>query len=252
MIEYFSTKDFESKLVPGVRFKLRKASKGRRSSFNLKESALLARRTDLQKRLAPIQDEIRQAEDAAKLEPCSCSHALDGDIVAAKKQDIDRLNTAMNGRDGWTKVELIDGCHNAVTKRCLIDGCNCRKAKPDPAVGDYSKYQEVMSELLRVTDEIGLAQARYFVSEVQGLKVDGQDATIDSLIESGPEGLAEEVSAEVQKLLNLTLDESLAFQQPTTGGAAVASSESSTAQPTAIPASGASSTGSAVVASSQS
>lgn len=214
MFEYFSAEVFNSTICPEVSFRLRKMSKGRRTSFNLKVAALLDKKNKLQQALLPISEEITRAEEQARHEPCSCQHALDPSLVSARLEEIKRINPNV-------ALDVVDACHSSITRRCMVEKCGCREPKPDPAIGGYEAYRDIMEKLINLeTDELGVERLRFFVASVQGLKIDGQEATVDALIEDGPEALIDEVSSALGKLLALTPEEALGFRQPTTGDAA--------------------------------
>lgn len=243
MTDYFSVSEYKSKLLPGVSFKLRKMSKGRRSSFNLSVATLMSKRAELQKTLVPINEEITRAEEAAKLEPCSCSH--EKSLPESKLAELDKVNAQLE-----IKIEVLDGCHSSTTKRCMVDGCACRKPKPDPAIGGFDRYQEIVSQIIDMDNgNLAMARIRFFVSEVQGLNLDGKPANVELLISDGPEPLVDEVSEAINHLLTLSTDELLGFPAPTTGGAPVVRQEPTTDQPNAAPASQADTTGSATASS---
>ena len=217
MLEYFSIEQYESKICPGVVVELKKLSKGRRSSFNLRIAEKLARKSDLQRQLLPVSEEITRAEEAAKSEPCTCAHMLNPDLVTDKLAEIKRQFGPS------VSIEIVDQCHSSITRRCMVEGCNCREPKPDEAIGGYEKYRTIMDKLVSLeTDEIGVERLKFFVAKVQGLKIDGRDLlTGEDLIEYAPEALTDEVSGEISRLLTMTAEEALGFKPPITGGAAV-------------------------------
>lgn len=221
MLSYESTVVFKSLVAPEVSYKLRKASHKRRTKLNLDAAKIFSKINDLQRQLAPINEEINRAEEAAKIESCECKHSLDPsdpEIVKLITRVAD-LNKDLKLED---QIVLENVCHKSDTRACLIASCSCRKPNPDPAIGDYAKKAEVFSQLVSVMeDELYPIYIRWGVTVIQGLKIDGVDATVDTLIEDGPEALIPELGAEIQRLIRLTPEESLGFKSPTTSGAPV-------------------------------
>lgn len=197
---YSTTETFESKIAPGVVYKLKKMSHGRRMKLNEKASSIFAQIDELQRQLIPIDEEIKRAEDEAKIEPCSCSH-----------ED-----------------------HEEETKRCKTPGCKCREPKPDPEIGGYEKKLKLQVEVMDVV--IGKLYPEYIkwgIADIQGLNIDGKPATVDSLIEDAPEALVAEVGEEIQRLIRLSPDEVMGFKQPTISDGQVVGLTTDTTAPSA-------------------
>lgn len=194
-MEYTSTIDFESKLIPGVSFKLKKISHGRRIELNQKTAEAFAKIAEIQRELTPVQEDIDRAEAAAKLEPCSCTHPID---AGAKD------------------------CHNDKTLRCTVAGCACREPKPDAEIGSYPKKYELEGKIYEsVVTDLYPIYSKWGVVSIDGLVLDGAPATMDSILSIGPEGLVPELGEEVQRILKLTPEETLGFKLPTTLGGQV-------------------------------
>lgn len=207
MVKYTSTIKFESKLVPGVSFHLRKISHARRIKLNELAAAVYAKMGDINRELAPVMDEIKRAEAAAVIEPCTCDHSADE--------------------------------HDNEHKYCTHTGCTCRHPKPNQEVGDYAKRLELESRLWVVmSNELYPIIIRWGVLKIEGLEIDGQPATTDLLIEEGPSSinsvdLVEEVGAEIQRMLSLSTDEVMGFAQPITSAGQADGQTTSTIAPAA-------------------
>lgn len=220
-INYLTTSEFQSKLLPGLSYGLRKLSHGRRVKLSLAAARPIARISELQKSLVPVMEEIQRAEDAAKVEPCQCNHPMEGSTVESKKAAIAEMNEKVVAKGG-KPIELVEGTHSSATKRCLVDGCPCRKPMPDEALGGYAKHQELISQIIEVEDrDLMPIYITSLVNTIQGLELDGQPATASTLLEDGPEFLIDELATEIQRLMKLTPDEAMGFKLPTTSDAAV-------------------------------
>lgn len=220
-MNYSDTSPFESKLAPGVKFVLRKMSHGRRVKLNKAIAPMVAKGRDINQQLAPINEEIQRAEDAAKIEPCSCKHPVTTDypVVAKWLGDIARANESIEDEDA--KIELLEVCHAAASKRCIVPGCDCRRAKPENNA--YAERERLLTEDRAVVDdEIHPAYLHWGVKEISGMTINDEPATVDSLLADGPEGLVNEIVVELQRLIRLSPEEQLAFNTPTTSGAPVA------------------------------
>jgi hypothetical protein len=216
-MNYSTTEQFESKLAPGVRYKLRKMSHGRRIKLNAQTAPTIEKMIAFQREVEPLQEELKSAEEAAKLAPCTCQHGtslIDGPPETAKD------------------------CHAPETGRCSVEGCDCRKPEYDPE--KWQRFWEVREKQLELSkNELNPAYVRWGVQSVEGLEIDEEAATVESLIESAPEALVQELADEITRLIKMTAEEQLAFKSPTTldaqvdgqtqiSSAPVASSSSST------------------------
>ena len=223
MTNYLSITKFESKVAPGVIYTIRKMSHGRRVKLNIAAAAQISKVSELQRKLVPISEEIQRAEEAAKNEPCQCKHSLDP-ADPAINEALGRIANINKGQleDGKKIIEVVDVCHSALTKRCMVNSCNCRKPMPDEGIGGYDARQDVIQKIIETEDrELTPMYIKYLVTDIQGLQIDGVDATADSLLENAHESLVEELSKEIQRIVKLTPDEALGFKPPITSDAAV-------------------------------
>jgi len=195
---YFSTAPFESKLVPGVKFTLRKISQGRRVDLGMQLASVEAKAAELERERQPLLDKIKEAEDAAAIEPCSCDHAEDQ--------------------------------HLAETKRCTVADCECRKPVIDREDQERINALDVKQFFL-VQNEFTPIYIRWGVKKIEGLEIDEQPATVESLIEAGPEPLVNEVRNEIVRLTRMTAEEALSFKSPTTSDAQVGTATNNSSAP---------------------
>lgn len=226
MIEYVSTAQFESKLVPGVSYKLNKMSHQRRMKLNHDAAGVFAEINEIQRQADVIQEEIDKAEKAAKIEPCTCNHLPEP------------------GRD----------CHDSKTGRCTVPNpayeaaedkkgieefipnrrCPCRQPKPDPEIGTYETRDRLLDKVYEVIiEKLYPIYVSWGVKDVQGLKINGLDADTTALLTDGPEFLVSEVGSEIQRLMKLSPDEVMAFKSPTISGAQTDGETTSTHAPIA-------------------
>src|SRR6202044_2341976 len=133
-------------------------------------------------------DRMQEAEEIAKIEPCSCDHA--------------------------------DDQHANETNRCTVEGCACRKPVIDPA--DLERIQELdVKQLTLIVNDFSPIYARWGIKTIEGLEIDGQPATVDTLLSDGPEPLVNEVVNEIIRLTRMSAEETLAFKSPSTSDAQV-------------------------------
>lgn len=185
---YTSTIPFESTLAPGLVFQLRKMSYGRRKQHNLDVAEVDAELRELDRQIQPLLEEIKRAEEAAKIEPCICEHAANQ--------------------------------HDEKTGRCLgPGGCKCREPKPaGDAYAEWIKLIQQREEL--IIDELAPFRIRWAVESIDG-EIDGKPATVDSFLAKMPDDIVGELHREIERVMKLSLDEQLGFKSPTTSAAAV-------------------------------
>ncbi len=58
-----------------------------------------------------------------------------------------------------------------------------------------------------LANELEQLYLRWGLAKIEGLRIDGEEATVESLIERGPEGLAREIAAAVRGQLGLSEEE---------------------------------------------
>lgn len=220
---YLSTAEFKSQIVPGLTYKLHKMSHGRRVAINIAAAPILSKISELQRKLVPIKEELQRADEAAKAEPCQCNHPLDATSpsVLAKAKEIEDFNVRVLA-SGGTAVTLVDVCHSSITRRCLINGCPCRKPMADETIGDYAAYQNIIQQIIDIEDnELEPLYILHAVKSLQGLQINGVDATPQMLLDEAHESLVTELAAEVQRIIKLSPREAMGFKSPTTSDAAV-------------------------------
>ncbi len=198
-MNYASTDIFESKLVPGVKYKLRKMSHGRRMEYNERGAGVFQKLLEIDREREPLLEEIRRSENAAKISPCSCSH------------DAEK--------------------HSAETGRCLEPGCDCRH----PQLTDEARRLADlnMKSFQLIVDELYPLRIRWGVASIEGLDIDGKPATVDALLEAMPDAVIAELAGEIDRLMKLSPEEQLAFRSPGTSAAPVAGQTQSTSAATA-------------------
>ena len=184
-VQYFSTTTYNLKTVPGVTLTLKKMSHGRRMTLNASASVIFKKIDDIQKQMEPIEENIKEAESAARIEPCICTHDK--------------------------------SAHDTDTGRCSAKGCECREPKPDSEIGGYEKRAELQVQIYEILlYELYPVYLRWGVSGIQGLSIDGSDATVESFIAEMPDAVVNEVGAEIQRLIKMTTDEAMGFKLPST------------------------------------
>lgn len=193
-----STKIFESKLYPGVSYKLRRMLHSRRVEFNLATVDFFSRIYDIQLEINPIEEEIKKAEEIARTEPCTCDSKL-----------------------------VLTHEHEEKTGRCQSPGCHCREPKLDEAFGGYKKLVDLNNKIMEIiSNELYPAYIQWGVLQVRGLNLADDDdneveITLDNFLLYAPEDMVSEVAQEVRKMTSLTPDEVVGFKPPTTSGAQV-------------------------------
>jgi hypothetical protein len=203
-MNYSTTESFESKLVPGVKYTLRKMSHGRRLKLNTVTAPILDKAIAIQREYEPLLEDLKAVEDAAKLLPCTCEHDLNPE------------------KDS----------HLPDNNRCTVEGCDCRK--PDYDMEKFKKVSELRFKETKIyDDELTPAYVRWGVQSIEGLEIDGEPATVESLIESAPEPLVDELGNELLRLTRMTTEEQLSFKLRTTSDAQVDGLTQTSSAPTA-------------------
>lgn len=85
--------------------------------------------------------------------------------------------------------------------------------------------KEIEQEMMYLLDdltafkqsEVYPAYIRWGLSKIEGLEIDDQPATVETLLELGPDDLVEEILAEIQGRSELSGDEEKNFASPSTG-----------------------------------
>lgn len=185
-MNYATSETFESKLFDGVRFVLRKRSVKRRAEYNNAIVAFTAKLQDLQSELGPI---LKQ--------PCECKHNVGEHIME------------------FTDVQTV-------TFRCAHKdsdkACDCS----DGSGPGFQPYLAKRSQIFMIDhDQMQPHRLRFFIKSVEGIELDGQPASVDSLIADGPDELLDEVDAEIKRLLELSEIERKNSESPTTSLAVV-------------------------------
>jgi hypothetical protein len=203
-MNYTTTEVFESKLAPGVKYTLKKISHGRRLKLNAVTAPILEKAIALQREYQPLLEDLKETEDAAKLLPCTCEHDLDPE----------------------------KDTHLPENNRCNVPGCECRK--PDYDMEKFAKLNELRFRENEIyDDELTPAYVRWGVQSIEGLEIDGEPASVESLIESAPEPLVTELGTELLRLTKLTTEEQLSFKLRTTSDAQVDGLTQTSSAPTA-------------------
>ncbi|HEY1494105.1 MAG TPA: hypothetical protein VGF49_06160 [Candidatus Solibacter sp.] len=173
MQHYESKETFQSAAMDGVTFVLSKINVKRRLAFNLKMAAKFEALREIYRRRKPFADAYQDA------------------LRAAREKARPEIEALMAAED-LTREEA--------TRRCAV------KVTFD---------EEKLDQLVSLTEE---AQAydsrectpemvRFFLQSIDGLTIDGEPATPDLLIESGPDALYLEIAAAVSAQMGLSSEE---------------------------------------------
>jgi hypothetical protein len=206
MNNYITSQNFNSTIVEGLTYKLKKISQRRRMAINQDAASEFMAIRDARTEGLALEKEHTEAQDAAKLEPCTCSgHEHEGipdQAIPATAETPERT----------VKDE---------SRRCNAAGCECRK----PAYRDGLE-----SELVDFYDCYNGLHAnglhpkliKLCVTEVSGIEIDGEPVTVDSLLAEMPGIVIMEVGGQIEKLMAMPVDQQLGFKQPGTLSAPVA------------------------------
>lgn len=176
-MNYTSTVEFESKVIPEAKFKLRKMSHGRRMELNSRAAQAITEINTIQRELAPLNQKLSEAAETAATEPCSCE-----------------------GHE-----------HVGTEKTCEHPECLCRQGRVDDETQNQideltAKYFDVMiSKMFPHYLEWG-------IESVSGLDINGQPATAKSIISDGPEELVAELGWEIHRVTRMSSEENLGFK----------------------------------------
>ena len=190
-MNYTTTTTFESKLAPGLVIKVRKRSQEQRAKLNDNSAGILTGIRDAARKIAPLQDEAKDAEEAAKLEPCSCLLHEHSPV-------------------------LINAVAPELTAH-LCNKCPCRSARyREGLLNSLADAREQYHNLRR--DKYYPALIRWAVKEVSGIEIDGIPITLDTIFEL-PDEVVDEIGQEIDNLSSLTVAEQLGFKSPGTSSA---------------------------------
>jgi hypothetical protein len=79
------------------------------------------------------------------------------------------------------------------------------------------EFAELNRETAVMEDTVIIpAYLRTFINKIEGLEIDGQAATVDLLLEDGPEELVDELYGGIVKLLTVSKDEAKNSESPST------------------------------------
>lgn len=185
-MNYLTTVPFESTLVAGLVFQLRKMSHGRRIQLNQLAAGANARLRDEQRILFGIEKEIKVAEEAAKIEPCAC---------AGHEHEV-----AKDGAFTCTK-------------------CSCRSIPKELRQSQIEQQTKIWNQIM--VDEFYPLYIRWGVQKIEGFQINGEDVTTDVFIAEAPDELVVEVGRKIYDIVNLTFEEQMGFVSPTTLSAPV-------------------------------
>src|SRR5262245_48224415 len=125
-MDYNPTLEFKSQHVPGLVYVLRKMSHKRRITLNTETAAINHELEELDSQIEQVTKELTRAEEAARLEPCSCSPKC---AEATFPPDVVKL--------------LDEDRHLKVSSMCPVPGCGCRQPKPDESIGSYASQVQL-------------------------------------------------------------------------------------------------------------
>jgi hypothetical protein len=206
---YQTTTTFQSTLVEGLVYKLRKMSQKRRMAVKASAASVYAEIRDLGAKGRPLEKEDSEARNAAKLEPCQCAGHTHADLPDKK--------------DG-TKDD---------SRRCAEVRCECRKPVfRDGLEKDLIEFYDEWNSLH--AEKLYPILIREFVADVSGIDIDEKPVTVDFLFgEDTPDPVIIEVGQAIDRLMNLSFEEQLGFKQPGTSSAPADGTQTSSIVPPA-------------------
>ena len=191
-MNYSTTVDFPSALAPGLIATIRKRSSEQRTKFNESCAKVLADIRDAGRKIAPLQDEAKECEDAAKLEPCSCN-GHDHDAVT-----IENVNPELTAH--------------------LCRKCSCRNPKyRDGLIFELEDARSAYENFRR--DKYYPALIKWAVKDVTAtFEIDGMPVTMDNLFQL-PDAVLDEIGEKIDSMFSLSVAEQLGFKSPGTSSA---------------------------------
>ena len=191
-MNYSTTIDFPSALAPGLVVTIRKRSSDQRTKFNASCAKVLTDIRDAGRKIVPLQDEAKECEDAAKLEPCSC-----------KGHDHDAIT--------------FDDVNPELTVH-LCRKCACRNAKyRDGLVFELQDARSAYENFRR--DSYYPALIKWAVKSVTAtFEIDGSPVTMDNIFEL-PDAVLDEIGEKIDSMFSLSVAEQLGFKLPGTSSA---------------------------------
>jgi hypothetical protein len=95
---------------------------------------------------------------------------------------------------------------------------------------DRTEFMNWMKDLEEFRQcEIQPVYIRWGIAKIEGLVIDGQEATIETLLSDGPDDLADEIFAQIEGRAELSASETKNSESPTTSSAADGTAMTATA-----------------------
>lgn len=197
-MNYVSTKQFDSKACPGVRFVIRRMNERRRQALEETEAATAAR-----EKLRPLFEEW---------------NPLNRDYLEAY-----RVARAVGAKERQEYVASAPVATPGIYERLEAEALE-RWPIGKLAFSDeqWRRWLELKHQIQEISRrELGPAYLRGVVARIENLEIDGQAAGVEELLADGPDELREEVLAEVKRELGLLPAEAENLSSPSTSAAAV-------------------------------
>lgn len=208
-MQYDSTIRFDSEVIPGVWFDVHKPSYGRKIEFDTLNCEYRARVREISKQ----HRKLRADYDA---------------LVQEHSYEIERQVRDIKKSLGEARDEDMA----AVEAR--IAELEASEPEIDPAL--IEKMEDLGEESVRLTHTLyNPARLRWGLAAIDGLKINGEAATVETLIKSGPYELTMEILAVIDNVSALSSEKLKNLPSPTTFSALVAATVSSTTASAVLP-----------------
>lgn len=195
-MDYQPTITVESKVLPGVRYTLHRTTAPRRARFQESVQEYRAQVREIQRQRKPLDEEYQKALDAA---------------LAVAKVEVDQLVA-----EGMTREDA--------EARVRVD-----IKLPDDK---YTEWADSIEEQRRIEKyAIARATLRALFVGIEGFTIGGAVPTVDMLIDSGPDELADELAEAAERVMALKPSDSGNLQWPGTSEPAAAGPTSDSTAP---------------------
>lgn len=186
-MKYSSYITVESKVCAGVSFTYRKMTVRRRDALEEMQAPVRARMKKIQDEMAPLSKRYREAVDQAK---------------ATVKPERERLMAEGKSREEAEQLVALPAL-----------------GMPDEDLRNLLELSAAITKIDR--KELTPAAVEFALVSIAGLEIDDAAATLEMLLECGPDELYREIAEAVAHELGLLPEERENLQSPSTSGAAV-------------------------------
>jgi hypothetical protein len=205
-MNYSSSLKLQSKYDPDISFTLRKPSHGRRMEFDLAASEYRSQIRELQRKHKALSEQMDQLREAWRVE-------TDAKLAQLKRLDTDEAKTEIARIEAGRELEKLRWLYGRADSQELKTEILDKLAAIDTKTAIVFEGDADLVEEMRLLNEesIRLLQKHYHparikwgLKAVEGITIDDEVPTVDTLIADGPEELLREILDKIEEVAGLT------------------------------------------------